>query len=259
MFTLCELQREFLREVFAGDSQIGIHIDGGALAPSGRLEVYRNNVFANLSEALKAVYPVICRLVGEEFFRHAAREYVRRYPSSSGDIHEFGSAFGDFLQDFPPVASLVYLPDTARLEWQVHEAFHAADQAPLALDRLARVAPEDYEKLSFVLHPACRLVRSSYPVHRIWEVNQPEFAGEQAVNLSEGECRLLVSRPRFEVTIAPLSCGGFSLLAALAEREPLGSAVEQALQAEPDFDPSTFLREQVQAATLVDYHLPPAE
>jgi hypothetical protein len=255
MFSLTELQREFLRSVFAGESRIGSHVGGGALAPSKRLEVYRNNVFANLSDALKAVYPVVCRLVGEEFFRHAAREYVRRYPSSSGDIHEFGSAFGDFLRDFPPAAELVYLPDTARLEWQLHEAFHAADHAPLALDRLARVAPEDYEKLRFVLHPACRLARSPYPVHRIWEVNQPEFEGEQAVNLSEGECQLLVSRPCFEVTIAPLSRGGFSLLSALADREPLGAAIEHALQTEPDFDPSTFLREQVQAATLVDYQL----
>ena len=77
-------------------------------------------------------------------------------------------------------AQLAYLPDVARLEWAWHRAFHAADRAPLALERLAAVPPERYGQVRFRLHPSAQFIASDYPLLRIWEVNQPAYAGEAA-------------------------------------------------------------------------------
>ena len=253
MPALPDLQAQFLGALFAETPNVENYIEEGGLTSAVRLEVYRNNLFANLTDALRAVYPVVLRLVGDEFFAHAARHYIRTHPSESGDIHEFGEAFGEFLASFPGAQQLVYLPDTARLEWHVHQAFHSADHEPLELERLAAVAPEDYGGLLFHLHPACRLLASVYPAHRIWQVNQPDYAGEETVDLGEGEARLLVSRPRFEVMITPLSPGGYALLSALAERAPLSAAVDRALVVDPGLDASGLITHHVQAGTLVDF------
>lgn len=255
MPSLPDLQAQFLRALFAGNSNVEVHIREGSLTSAARLEIYRNNVFANLTDALRAVYPVVLRLVGDEFFAHAARHYIYAHPSGSGDIHEFGKAFGEFLASFPGAQQLVYLPDTARLEWHVHEAFHSTDHEPLALERLWAVTPEKYGELLFHLHPACRLLASPYPVHRIWQVNQSDFAGEETVDLDEGEARLLVSRPRFKVQITPLSAGGYALMDALAERARLSAAVERALEVEPELDASGLIARQVQRGAIVDFSL----
>ena len=178
------------------------------------MQVYRNNVFESLVGALKAVYPAVERLVGAGFFAYAADGYIRRHPPASGNLHDFGGDFAGFLTGFEPARELAYLPDVARLEWAWHRAFHAADQAPLALARLAAVPPEQYGKLRFRLHPSVQLIASDYPILRIWQVNQPEYAGNVVVNLADGGVRLLVARRELEVVIESLSAGDDALLRA---------------------------------------------
>ena len=51
--------------------------------PSRRFGVYRNNVYAGLIDVLAGRFPVVARLVGEEFFRAMARDYVEHEPPSS--------------------------------------------------------------------------------------------------------------------------------------------------------------------------------
>ena len=62
-----------------------------------RVQLYENNVFISLTQALADVYPVVERLVGDAFFRFSARRYIQRYPSISGDLHEFGRELAAFL------------------------------------------------------------------------------------------------------------------------------------------------------------------
>lgn len=252
MPSLRELQAAFVDAVFA-DGEAVRH----ALTPDcePRFEVYRNNTFANYTAALRAVYPVIERLVGAEFFAHAARRYVRNTPSTSGDLHRFGADFSEFLAALPACGELVYLPDTARLEWLMHEAFHAADHAPLDLGRLAAVAPDRYDALTFCLHPACRLLTSPYPVHRIWQVNQADVADTATVDLAQGGVHLLVARPVAGVELDLLAAAEFAALATLARGETLGVALEQAARVDAGFDAARFLRRRVAARTLVDFRV----
>lgn len=254
MPSLRDLQSAFVEAVFARE---GVAVIREALTPSTErcFEVYRNNTFANLTEALRAVYPVIERLVGAEFFAHAARRYVRDTPSTSGNLHRFGASFPEFLAALPACGELVYLPDTARLEWLMHEAFHAADHASLDLARLAAVPPDRYDALCFCLHPACRLLTSPYPVHRIWQVNQTDAAETAAVDLADGGVHLLVARPVASVEIEVVAGAEFAALAALARGETLGAAFEEAEHADAGFDAGQFLRRRVAARTLVDFRL----
>ena len=222
-----------------------------------RFAVYANNTVANLTEALRAVYPVVEKLVGAAFFAHAAREFVRSCVSTSGDLHHYGRGFPRFLGGFHGARDLVYLPDTARLEWLMHEAFHAADHAPLDLVRLGQVDPEEYPHLVFVLHPACRLLRSPYPVHRIWQVNQPGAGDDNRVDLGEGRAHLLIARPHAAVEVELVSAAEFAALAAIAEGADLASSISEARNVDPGFDADRFLHRRVLARTFVDFRLDP--
>lgn len=254
MDALQRLQHDFSRAMF-GTPPPGLPaaIRAGNLSAGQRLAIYRNNVFANLRDALRAVYPVVERLVGAEFFDHAANGFVRHCPSVSGDIEDYGEEFAAFLARFPGAEALLYLPDTARLEWAYHLVFHAADHAPLPLEKLAGVPPERYGQLRFRLHPASALLASDYPVHRIWETNQPDYRGDETVDLSLGGVKLLLLRRRFEVEMRPLGAGEFAMLTGFAAGRTVAEAYETALAAEAAFDLDAFLARHVTGGTVVDF------
>lgn len=45
-----------------------------------RRSVYRNNYFYAQGETLRVLYPVVCKLVGDNFFKVMAREYINARP-----------------------------------------------------------------------------------------------------------------------------------------------------------------------------------
>ena len=257
MLSLRELQARFVADLFtADDTADDGYIRADAVNASSRIDIYRNNVFSNYHEALSAVYPVVERLVGEAFFRQAANFYIGAYPSTSGDLNDYGAGFAGFLASFPPAAKLVYLPDVARLEWLVEAVFHEADHAPLPLSKLAAVPAERYGELRFTLHPACRLFESAYPVARIWQVNQPDWQDDCSVDLATGGCRLLVCRENFTVVVKPLTGGEFAALNALADKAGIAAAYELACAEQANFELDAFLQTMIGMGVLVDVDLP---
>ena len=254
MSTLRDLQLQFANEVLGTiGTGLDAHIRSNGLAGARRLQIYRNNVLSGLTEALRAIYPVIDRLVGKPFFEHAGRQYIHRHPSQLGNLHDFGEYFADFLAILPGARELVYLPDVAHLEWAYHRVFHAADRAPLDPSRLTQVPIQKYLELSFCLHPASRLLASDYPILRVWEVNQQEYEGDQTVDLGEGGAKLLVIRRGLDVTVEPLSDGEFALLYALSQNRAFADACDAALAAEPAIDLGHCLQRHVVSSTLVDF------
>jgi hypothetical protein len=163
----------------------------GQPAGADRFGVYRNNVMVGLIEGLRDAYPVVCRLVGDEFFRAMARIFARAHPPRSPVMLEYGEGFAEFISDFPPAAALPYLADVARLERAWVEAYHAAE-AETAAD-FSSTPPA-----SLRLHPATRLVRSRFPILDIWQANQPDTEPRR-LELTDAGDNVLVTRPRAEV------------------------------------------------------------
>ncbi len=252
---LRELQEQFAAGVLRNAPAVLGHVAPGRFAPDRLLQVYRNNVIESLAGALAAVYPVIQRLVGEEFFRLLADAYTRQSPPRSGNLHDFGDDFDAFLAGFDPARELPYLPDVARLEWAWHRAFHAADSAPLPLDRLAAVPPERHGALRFRLHPSVRLLASDYPVLRIWQANQLDGDDVPPVNLADGGVRLLVWRHDLTVTVEDLGGGEYALLESFAAGRSLEAAADAALHAEPDLDLAAALQLHALRGAIVDFSI----
>ncbi len=252
---LRELQQNFAAAVLDG-AQNGFerHIRVAGLSGARRLQIYRNNTLLNLTASLRATYPVVCRLVGDGFFDYAVAQYVAAYPSRSGDLEEFGGDFARFLETFAPAAELVYLPDVARLEWIYRQIFYAADHPPLDLAALAQVPAEQQGDLHFQLHPAACLMESAFPILRIWQVNQADYAGDAAVDLTAGGIRLLgLRRDNFEIEFQPMAAGEFSLLLALKHDCTFASACEQAMTAQPNVDLSACFSRHVLQGVIVSF------
>lgn len=180
-----------------------------------RLQIYRDSVMACLVRALNDLYPVCAKLVGSNFFDAMAQRYVQQHPSPSPDIGDFGEQFADFIEQFEPAQSLPYLPDTARLEWAWHRAFHAVDESGLDFQALAAIDEAQQANLIFHLPQSARLLESPYPVDQIWQANQDDANEDQVVDLAEGGVKLIVWRNDYDVQIDQLSEPVWLLLTAL--------------------------------------------
>ena len=130
MPTLLETQRAMRASLVDSDDAAAAAMLA-ADVNADRLNIYRNTFITGVTKALRLTYPAVHRLVGADFFEGAAAQFIAQHPPRTAYLDEYGVEFPDFLQNFQPAASLVYLADVARLEWAVSRAIHAADVEPL--------------------------------------------------------------------------------------------------------------------------------
>ena len=250
MPALRELQRDFAQALISPHDAAFAWCLSGAYGPE-RFQLYRLTIAGILGKALESVYPVCARLVGTRCFDGLARHYLRDAPSQSGDLHELGETFADFLAETPLVAELPYLPEVARLEWMYHRVFHAADSPALDTQRLNEIDPAEYGALCFKLTSACRLLSASFPIHRIWAANQPDQDG--ALEIAQEDTWLLMQRRADAIELLPLERGEYVFLHSLQAGKPLAAAMAAALEADSAFNPNETLPRMVMRAILVDF------
>ncbi len=251
MLPLPELQRHFARALAGAATDLPIR--GNGLSGLQRLQIYRNNMQSALTSALRAVYPVTERLVGEEFFAATASAYVASNPSHSGNIQDYGGAFPRFLEGFTPAASLPYLGDVAALEWRRLQTALAPPHVPIDLAALAAVPKELQPELHFRHQPAARALCSRFPVLTIWEYCQdPAPVIDLDIGLP-GEC-VLFARPALDVYMRRLTAGEYAFLRQLCSGHTFEEACLVALDAEPAFDVEHRFAELVREEILTGFY-----
>ena len=225
--------------------------------PSKRFAIYRNNVFVSLVDALKARFPTVRSALGADFFDALARDYAGTHPPTSPVMMAYGDGFPSFIDAFPPLVDLPWIGDLARVDAAVTESFHAADAEPLGRDALHGVAPERLADLRLTLHPALRVVPSSFPIVTLWRM----AGGQTAIApLDEAPAETaLIHRPRFSVSVSTLSPAGGIFLTRLGAGRPLGDAVDAALARDPGFDLATHLHRLIAEGLTMALLLSPTD
>lgn len=233
--SLADVQSDFIAHLRAPTAPPpdSLNAPGGTL-PSRRFNVYRNNVVASLIEALRTSFPVAERLVGEEFFKATARAYIDHEPPRSPLLFLYGESFGDFLDNFPPAASVPYLGDIARLEFARLDAYHAEDKAPMAIDALSGLPPDQLGEVKFRLHPSMTLLSSRWALFSIWAASSDQGSGDK-VKLEQAE-EVIVVRPEYDVDVRRLPTGGYRFIKALDDGASLGEAAGLAAESSQDFN-----------------------
>ena len=237
MLSLPELQARIAATLF-GDVTASpatwIRADG--IAPELRLAIYRNNLEEGFAKTLALEFPVMQRLVGEDYFRQLALSFLTGHPSRSGDLHHVGAPFAGFLREQFAGTAYRYFADVAALEWALQECLVAGDDEALDPKALQTVPPRAYPRLRFALRSAARLLDSSFPIVSIWEANEPRAAAPEIIDLAGGPEFALAHRLSGGARITRLSAGEFALLSTLARAEPLEAALDASLARDPDFD-----------------------
>ena len=201
-----------------------------------RLAVYGNAYFARLGECLGDEFLALKHALGEESFAGFAYGYLQQYPSQSYTLADLSRSFPDYLRetrpaDVPSPSWPDFLIDLATYERSCAEIFDGPGverQSLLDGAELAAVPPKDIPRV--VLHPApcLGLLELRFPVHEYVTAVRRDLQPEQP----EPEVtHLVMTRRDFIVRRGAVSYPEFLLLKSLIDGEPLGLAIESAVEA----------------------------
>lgn len=236
---LHELQRAFAAAIVEGKGLPSV--TSMQAGPSSRsLALYRRLIRNNYVQALTITYPMLRRLIGGRYFKVLARGYMKRYPSTSGDLFGYGRHFPLFLLQLESPRLLVEL---ARLEWVCHEVSQAADTPPLALGQFDVLISVDPACVRVRLQPTARLLLFSSPVHVAWQALQPDGIAVAEIGrpLPEEETYLLLTRVDGKIRMAALAALDYRLLDAMADGRQVDEIERMAMEMDPQFDFTRFI------------------
>src|SRR5690349_15402695 len=148
---LLEFQRDFAASI--------------AEPAAGAISVYRNTVVSGCVDALRANYPVVALLLGDEMFDAVAAEHAGQCPPRQPVLALYGSFCPDWLAEQGWLQAVPYLPDVARTKRLNVEALFAADAEPLDMTSLQGA---DWQTLRLTIHCATRFDWLTAPAMSIW-------------------------------------------------------------------------------------------
>ena len=230
-----------------------------------RLLAYRRNVLGNWTAALTSTFPVLASLLGTEAFKQLGADFVTSHPSRDGDLNRYGAEFPDYLSSTPWTLDYPYLPDVARLEWALQEAYFAADPESFDFSALAALPGERQTAVRLLLWPGLCLIASPYPIAAIWQAHQLNEAAarDQALaripwHVAEGgeNFTLATRNTAGEPVVYAMTTAEATFFQALSAGKPLSEAIQQAHSTDPDFNPGTCLSDWVAQSIVTGFHDP---
>ena len=208
----------------AADVTVELNPQGGAPGIE-RLGVYAGGYLTRIGEALAEAYPAIRQVLGRSVFGELSEAYAARVPSHEYNLSRAGRGLAAFLPTWPTTRNLPFLPDLARLEWAVTEAFHAHEELPLPATAMRAWPVEDWPRTRLLFQPSVHVIESAWPVLDIWAARERPRA-EIHIELVDRPQTILVFRQGVSVRCELLTAEQAAVLRALLERRPLEAACE---------------------------------
>ena len=221
------------------------------LAERAGFAVYRNNSAKAIVDCLRAAYPTVAMLIGDDGFERLTLDFFRRRPPASPVLADYGDGFADHLKDQLRLHELPYLPDAARIDRLRLEAHLAPDAPALQPAALAGIDGTGWMKLRLKLHPAARFAWLSTPAMTIWlahqhgepiEVLEPAWRAEGA----------LLTRPGDAVVPTLIDRAEHRLLFGLRLGETIGETAAAVVRTYPETDISRLFAKLIGSGAFLD-------
>jgi len=228
---LAELQRDFISDCLSGklnENNVlsAKYIDADSISASGLMGIYQTSGIGNIINSMKLTYPVIEKLVGVDFFRATCKAFILLHWPRSANMDDYGNEFADFLSVFEHAKHLTYLEDVARLEWLFHQSSLADDAATTDWARLAKIEEDEVLQIKFKLAPSVSLIRSIFPIEKIWQMNQLDAEHGTPVDFDGSETFLLLYRNGLKIDFVAIPFAEYVFLLAFYQGLTFEKAID---------------------------------
>lgn len=249
--SLSETQRWFKSHLLDEPSSVDVALNSqGGVPGTERLGVYKEGYDVRIREALAEVYEAVRFVLGEPRFAVMAAEYAKRYHSRDYNLSRVGRHLPEFLKQSEYANGLPFIPDLARLEWLIADAFHSFHETPLVPADLAGISEERLLGARIIFQSGVAVCRSSWPVLDIWNARKTS-RDKVDVNLVDRPQSLLVCRTGLQVRCELLESWQFEFLSSLLQGDTMDAASEKITSPPDDFSQVAALFSKLMAEGLL--------
>ena len=195
MPVLHNIQTAFIHDIYTGEQTSAVYLNKIKSSSPERLNIYYNNTLLGLTDILAGAYPVLQKIVGEDFFRTIGHHYIEIYSQSTGNRHTYGAELGAFLGSYQPAAPWPYLSDIAAIEWAYFQAAIADDALAVDFNILINLISEQPDFV-LSLHPGVHFVDLCFNALEIWQEHQKKI---ETITLRENPQTILIWRDQKDV------------------------------------------------------------
>lgn len=202
------------------------------VAGEKRLAVYASGYLDRSRQGLAETYPAVEHILGRSTFARLSFEYAERHPSHDYNLSAVGRGLPDFLIAHTLTKRLPFLPDLARLEWAITQAFHAHEAPPMDKAALQAISPDQWGSMRLVFQKSVHGIVSDWPILELWKA-RTEARESIDIDLVNHPQRVLVRREGTRVHCEALEAESFALLEALLIGQSVSEACECLLRQNP--------------------------
>ncbi len=219
---LARLQHQFLQAIQGTENSLAEHIaPQPGLTPTERLHIYRRNRQGSCNNALQAIYPMTCAVLGSDCFQTLAQHYARDHPATHWDLNRYGAELPTWLahppDTFSALSDLPYLSDLSQLEFLLHRAYYAADVAAFPTADYAALTAREQAQVRLQPAPATGLLQTTWPVYAIWQHWQQHGTLPTTLPGLDAPEALCVHRAGWQPQVSRITVAAGQLLAQLAQ------------------------------------------
>jgi len=228
----------------------------GSRTALDQFNCYRDSVVSGITEALAISYPVVKKLVGEQFFNHLCYLYLVQHPSTSPDLNDYGEQFSNFIDTLSNTQSVPYLSDVAKLEWAWQKIINGSNSQTNNLQQLSNLTERQSENIHFQLAAHSTLIHSPYPIHEIWQMNQldtQQTDSSNIININNNDVNLLLWRNNFDMNITPIELKHWVFLSLINRDIAFSEVCVEYSQLYSQHDITTLLTHSIQSGWITSF------
>ena len=193
-----------------------------------RLQVYAEGYTARIRESIAEVYETVRCALDAEVFDELCLGYAQRYDSDDYNLNHAGKHLEEFLKTSSLSKEAPFLPDLAKFEWGLWEAFHSFDESSaFTHSDLAKIPLEDWERSVIDFQPSVKLLDSDWPGLDLWKTRRESSDALKKVRLNNNPQKILIGRRGDQVRCELLGLEQFLLVRGLLAGKPLGAVCEE--------------------------------
>ncbi|MEW8509124.1 MAG: DNA-binding domain-containing protein [Candidatus Thiodiazotropha sp.] len=146
---------------------------GGRASPEYQLSVYANAYVSRLKEVLMNDYPAVSVSISDDLIDRLLAGYIRQYPSCYFSLRDYGQRFPVYLNGLVETdhccRDLAWLPELARFEWALGQAFDAAESELVSEEDLASISAASWPRLRFAFCSCVQRIDLEWNVPAMWK------------------------------------------------------------------------------------------